>query len=159
LLLLLLLLLFIFIAKPDAFFFFQLFTKLEAILSKFDFQLQYDYRRLFEAQIDDKIRSYVSKVTFSEGNRIEPINLLSKNVTEKRDVKLFSATVENCTDAVFRSANLPAGVASTEAIRTIFYTMIICVSAKVPLQVLGPPGCSKTLALVLLEERMKVHYP
>eukprot|EP00831_Metopus_contortus_P046789 TRINITY_DN3763_c0_g1_i5.p1 TRINITY_DN3763_c0_g1~~TRINITY_DN3763_c0_g1_i5.p1 ORF type:complete len:178 (+),score=29.12 TRINITY_DN3763_c0_g1_i5:162-695(+) len=45
---------------------------------------------------------------------------------------------------------LPPNVVWTKSLRENLYSMIVCILNKIPLIVIGKPGCSKTLALKIL---------
>ena len=55
----------------------------------------------------------------------------------------------------FTSFDLPKGVVRSDSLVEILFAMIICLLTNVPLVVVGKPGCSKTMALNILQEQFK----
>ena len=51
--------------------------------------------------------------------------------------------------------HLPAGIARNVAVEENVFIMIVCVVNKIPLLIVGEPGCSKTLSFTVLKDNMK----
>jgi hypothetical protein len=47
------------------------------------------------------------------------------------------------------------GIAANEALMENLFSMIVCISNKIPLIICGKPGCSKSLSLQLIIEAMR----
>jgi len=50
---------------------------------------------------------------------------------------------------------LPGGIANTMAFMENLFCTVVCLDAKIPLIIVGPPGCSKTLSFKIAEDNMK----
>ena len=55
---------------------------------------------------------------------------------------------------VYSNALLPVGVACTSALMENLYCTVVCTSAKIPLAIVGPPGCSKTISFSLAMDNL-----
>ena len=56
---------------------------------------------------------------------------------------------------VFEKFKLPIGTAKNTALIENIYTMLVCILNKIPLIIIGPTGCSKTLSLKILIKSMR----
>jgi len=111
--------------------------------------VSFDLRQLFIQKIEPILIDELAKRKISANDIIT-------NRTDQPS--LILRVLDDCSTNLFNSADIPAGIACTDALRYNFFTIVACVDAKVPLTLLGPAGCSKTLSFVLAEENMKVRY-
>jgi hypothetical protein len=58
-----------------------------------------------------------------------------------------ATVVQKCIDRFFAGTHVPKGIAPTSALKENVYATVLCVLARVPLNITGPPGCGKTLAV------------
>eukprot|EP01105_Mastigella_eilhardi_P018255 TRINITY_DN4218_c1_g1_i5.p1 TRINITY_DN4218_c1_g1~~TRINITY_DN4218_c1_g1_i5.p1 ORF type:complete len:4438 (+),score=1224.04 TRINITY_DN4218_c1_g1_i5:2312-15625(+) len=63
--------------------------------------------------------------------------------------------VQKATDQLFRNTSIPEGIARTDALLQNLFFTVVCVDAKIPLLIVGPPGCSKTLSFRIAMDNMK----
>ena len=58
----------------------------------------------------------------------------------------FTKALKDELDWLMENIELPIGVADTQALRENLYAIIVCCMTRIPLIIIGPPGCSKTLS-------------
>ena len=58
---------------------------------------------------------------------------------------------------LYRNTEYKKGIAATESFLENLFCTVVCIDAKIPLMIVGPPGCSKTLSFSLAMENMKGH--
>ena len=56
---------------------------------------------------------------------------------------------------IINNIKLPEGIAKNEALLNNLFVLFICITAKIPLFIVGKPGCSKSLSVQLLFKSMK----
>ena len=56
---------------------------------------------------------------------------------------------------IINNIKLPIGIAKNEALLNNLFVLFICITAKIPLFIIGKPGCSKSLSVQLLFKSMK----
>ena len=56
---------------------------------------------------------------------------------------------------IINNIKLPRGIAKNEALLNNLFVLFICITAKIPLFIVGKPGCSKSLSVELLFKSMK----
>ena len=56
---------------------------------------------------------------------------------------------------IIDNITLPQGIAKNEALVNNLFTLFVCVTSKIPLFIIGKPGCSKSLSVQLLFKAMK----
>ena len=61
-------------------------------------------------------------------------------------------------DALMKHTELQPGIAPTEGLQENIYVVLVCLMAKVPVMIVGPPGSSKTLAVGILAENARGEY-
>jgi hypothetical protein len=66
-----------------------------------------------------------------------------------------NAVVQKTLDRFYASTHVPPGIAPTSALKENIYATVLCLVARVPLNITGPPGCGKTLAVQTVIENMK----
>jgi hypothetical protein len=72
-----------------------------------------------------------------------------------RHLSQTTAVVHKCLDRFFAGTHVPPGIAPTSALKENIYATVICLVARIPLNITGPPGCGKTLAVQTVVENMK----
>ena len=58
----------------------------------------------------------------------------------------FTKALKDELDWFMENIDRPVGVADTQALRENLYAIIVCCMTRIPLIIIGPPGCSKTLS-------------
>ena len=58
----------------------------------------------------------------------------------------FTKALKDELDWLMENIDRPIGVADTQALRENLYAIIVCCMTRIPLIIIGPPGCSKTLS-------------
>ena len=58
----------------------------------------------------------------------------------------FTKALKDELDWLMENIDRPVGVADTQALRENLYAIIVCCMTHIPLIIIGPPGCSKTLS-------------
>ena len=58
----------------------------------------------------------------------------------------FTKALKDELDWLMENIDRPVGVADTQALRENLYAIIVCCMTRIPLIIIGPPGCSKTLS-------------
>ncbi|KAF2071719.1 hypothetical protein CYY_006964 [Polysphondylium violaceum] len=66
--------------------------------------------------------------------------------------KIFKEIVDGFSDKI--KPKIPKGVALTQSLQLNIFTMIVSIKAGIPLLIVGPPGCSKTLSLSIVIDIM-----
>ena len=56
---------------------------------------------------------------------------------------------------LFKNTKLPVGIAPTFALLQNLFCTVVCIDARIPLIIVGPPGCSKTLSFKIAVDNMK----
>ena len=56
---------------------------------------------------------------------------------------------------LYEHTNIPPGIAKTDALLENLFCTVICIDAKIPLIIMGPAGCSKTLSFTIAVDNMK----
>ena len=56
---------------------------------------------------------------------------------------------------IINNVKIPPGIAKNEALLNNLFVLFVCVTAKIPLFIVGKPGCSKSLSVQLLFKSMK----
>lgn len=67
----------------------------------------------------------------------------------------FKNIVEKIMKGVWMQTAIPEGVACTNSLLQNLFSIIICVDCLIPLIIIGPPGCSKTLSFSIATDNMK----
>ena len=57
-----------------------------------------------------------------------------------------------------KQTELPQGIAPTDGLQENIYVVLVCLMAKVPVMIVGPPGSSKTLAISILVDNARGEY-
>ena len=58
----------------------------------------------------------------------------------------FTKALKDELDWLMENIDRPVGVADTQSLRENLYAIIVCCMTRIPLIIIGPPGCSKTLS-------------
>jgi hypothetical protein len=51
--------------------------------------------------------------------------------------------------------DLPAGIALNEALRENVFSTFVCLSNRIPIIIVGKPGCSKSLSVSILRSNLR----
>ncbi|XP_065192858.1 uncharacterized protein LOC135823909 [Sycon ciliatum] len=82
---------------------------------------------------------------------------ISDNVKNKELGKAPLATVlEQCIREFVNEDNfkIPSGVALTDALKENIFCIVACIQTKIPLGIIGEPGCSKTLSFHIVRDNL-----
>ena len=61
----------------------------------------------------------------------------------------------SCQDVILNSMELGENIACNQALRENVFMMVVCISLKIPLFLVGKPGTSKSLAKSIVNDSMK----
>ena len=61
----------------------------------------------------------------------------------------------SCQDVILNSMELGENIARNQALRENVFMMVVCISLKIPLFLVGKPGTSKSLAKNIVNDSMK----
>eukprot|EP01012_Entosiphon_sulcatum_P025672 TRINITY_DN3101_c0_g1_i1.p1 TRINITY_DN3101_c0_g1~~TRINITY_DN3101_c0_g1_i1.p1 ORF type:complete len:3317 (+),score=464.94 TRINITY_DN3101_c0_g1_i1:26-9952(+) len=67
----------------------------------------------------------------------------------------FVKLVQSCLLGLFRQTRVPPGTAPTQALLENIFAISVCSQLPLPLLIVGPPGCSKTLAFTIVMNNMR----
>ena len=67
----------------------------------------------------------------------------------------FNTLVKKEKEYIIENIKLPQGIAVNEALLNNLFVLFICITSKIPLFIIGKPGCSKSLSVQLLFKSMK----
>ena len=68
---------------------------------------------------------------------------------------IFSKAFQMELDWFINLADIPSGVAKTQALKENFFAIVVCAMTRTPLIIIGPPGSSKTLSFRLALANLK----
>ena len=74
--------------------------------------------------------------------------------TETQEL-IFSRAFQMELDWYINLADVPSGVAKTQALKENFFAIVVCAMTRTPLIIIGPPGSSKTLSFRLALANLK----
>jgi len=114
------------------------------------FDIAFNYRDLFAKNVDAMIQKAIAS------NNFDASMVVKTGGDSNKPLEFIRPILIDCTTALFKRAYIPNGIAPTEALCFNLFAIVTCIDAKIPLTILGPAGCSKTLSYVLAEENMKV---
>ncbi len=93
-----------------------------AIAMGYYFRLPSDQRQTLEASID-------------------------KELTNKYKCRMsFVHTIKRVETTLYDNTSIPVGIARTDALLENLLCTVVCIDTKIPLIIVGPAGCSKTLS-------------
>jgi hypothetical protein len=72
-----------------------------------------------------------------------------------KHLRAAGVVMSKCIDRFFAGTHVPQGIAPTSALKENVFATVLCVVARVPLNITGPPGCGKTLAVQTVVENMR----
>lgn len=67
----------------------------------------------------------------------------------------FQDIVHSAIKQLFDNTRRPPGIAETAALMQNLFCVVVCIDAKIPVIILGPPGTSKTLSFKIAVDNMK----
>jgi hypothetical protein len=107
-------------------------------------------REQFEKMINDKVE--VSADAFQEYN-LDACALLYQE--DKVPWKRLGPVLDDEMVMYLDNAELPSGIACNQALKENFFCTVVCIENRIPLIIIGPPGCSKTLSFKIAAETMR----
>lgn len=75
--------------------------------------------------------------------------------TEQFQECYLEEVLESAMDAFMSQTEAPEGIALTRGLKENVWMAFVCTLARVPLMIIGPPGCSKTLAVNIVTDNAK----
>ena len=60
--------------------------------------------------------------------------------------------LDSAIDLLIKNTEIPEGVALTKGLKENLFMTMVCTLSRTPLMIVGPPGCSKTLAVTVVTE-------
>ena len=69
--------------------------------------------------------------------------------------RAYGGLVAEAARQLYADTEVPSGVAPTAALLENLLCTVVCIDARVPLVIVGPPGCSKTLSFKIAVDNMK----
>ncbi|XP_028396213.1 uncharacterized protein LOC114520186 [Dendronephthya gigantea] len=90
--------------------------------------------------------------------REQMIKLLTSNgktMSTKDNSDIFEAIVRMEEDDILNRMELPAGTARNAALRENVFVMLVCILNRIPIFVVGKPGCSKSLSIQLIRSNLR----
>ncbi len=91
----------------------------------------------------------------SEGNRSRYLGRVSSVWKGGYDATSLKSLVDTTAEFYTDNMILPENVVKNDSLRECMFVMIICIMTKIPLLIVGKPGCSKTLALQIMATNLK----
>eukprot|EP00026_Physarum_polycephalum_P000006 Phypoly_transcript_00006.p1 GENE.Phypoly_transcript_00006~~Phypoly_transcript_00006.p1 ORF type:complete len:4090 (+),score=503.30 Phypoly_transcript_00006:465-12734(+) len=67
----------------------------------------------------------------------------------------FGETITTLIQNFFVATAIPAGIAPTNSLKENLFCTVMCIEIKIPLIIVGPPGCAKTLSFSIAVDNMK----
>lgn len=67
----------------------------------------------------------------------------------------FGALLERAQHTIVSQMHLGEGIALNEALRENLFMLLVSVMNQIPILVIGKPGCSKSLAVSILQDNLK----
>ena len=124
-----------------------------------------NYRKLAE-EFDDKpfVRSIILALGHCYLSRLETDELRSSYLACMTDVfssticiseETFSAIIRMEQEEYLRRMELPRGTAKNAALRENVFVMLVSILNRIPVFVVGKPGCSKSLAIQLIRSNLR----
>ena len=100
------------------------------------FRLNAKYRKEYAIQLDAQpfLVTQVTEGCDKGTHRFEGIRVT------------FTKALKDELNWLMENIDRPIGVADTQALRENLYAIIVCCMTRIPLIIIGPPGCSKTLS-------------
>ena len=86
--------------------------------------------------------------------RMEALSARQQLNEKLREVAGLSVAdiVEHETVQYIKNARLDAGIAENKALKENVFAIIVCIQLRMPLIIIGPPGCSKTLSFQIVQQ-------
>ena len=86
---------------------------------------------------------------------VELFNRHKKEMTFNENLDSFLAIVRMEEEDYLDRMNLPTGTARNAALRENVFVMLVCILNKIPIFVVGKPGCSKSLSIQLIRSNLR----
>ena len=86
---------------------------------------------------------------------VELFNRHKKEMTFNKNLDSFLAIVRMEEEDYLDRMNLPTGTARNAALRENVFVMLVCILNRIPIFVVGKPGCSKSLSIQLIRSNLR----
>ena len=116
-----------------------------AIGTSYYLRLFSEYRNQFEEQFKEEMNN----MRISNRNHECPPQL----------ARNFGETMKSSMQHLYDNTKIPPGIACTQALLENLWSIVVCCSAMIPIIIIGPPGCSKTLSFSIAIENMSREIP
>src|SRR3990167_10670241 len=111
-----------------------------AIGTSYYLRLFSEYRNQFEEQFKEEMNN----MRISNRNHECPPQL----------ARNFGETMKSSMQHLYDNTKIPPGIACTQALLENLWSIVVCCSAMIPIIIIGPPGCSKTLSFSIAIQNM-----
>ena len=91
----------------------------------------------------------------SQARRGNYISILSHAAFAEYTPHQIKLIIKNTQEMYLEDIKLPSGIVWTESLKEIVFVTIVCIQTRIPLLVVGKPGCSKSLALKIIAQNCK----
>lgn len=79
------------------------------------------------------------------------VNYSAHPSTQGHEARLLDV-LEDALESVIRQTEIPTAIALTKGLKENVFLTLVCALSRTPLMIVGPPGCSKTLAVSIVTE-------
>ena len=122
---------------------------------------QCDEKPMFESIVLALAHCYLSRLPTAElrkNYREKIMDLCNRNgtiMTIRKNVDTFAAIVRKEEEDYLDRMELPPGIAKNAALRENVFVMLVCILNRIPIFVVGKPGCSKSLSIQLIRSNLR----
>ena len=125
---------------------------------------QYNDKPMIKSIVLGLAHCYLSRLPTTELRkryRTEMMNQFSNNgntMTSNESLDTFEAILRMEEEDYFQRMELPPGTAKNAALRENIFVMLVCILNRIPIFVVGKPGCSKSLSVQLIRSNLRGRY-
>ncbi|XP_028395861.1 uncharacterized protein LOC114519890 [Dendronephthya gigantea] len=122
---------------------------------------EYDKKAMIKSIVLALAHCYLSRLPTAElrkNYRRKMIDLFTQNgtmMTSNENLDSFSAIVRIEEEDYLDRMELPPGTARNAALRENVFVMLVCILNRIPIFVVGKPGCSKSLSIQLIRSNLR----
>lgn len=81
--------------------------------------------------------------------------IISSHISESYSEEHIAKCVVKEQEYILESMDIPKGIAKNAALKENVFVLLVCILNKLPLFIVGKPGCSKSLSMQLIKNSMK----